>query len=64
MSANPHFLRHFDVIQGLLSPWPYFRTTEVNGYHRSTQLTALQHEPAVSLRFAWLTVIHPRMPPR
>ncbi|KAM7416190.1 hypothetical protein PAMA_018316 [Pampus argenteus] len=38
---------------------------EVNSNQtRSTQLTALQREPAVSLKFAWLMVIHPCMPQR
>lgn len=65
LSADPDFLRHFDVIQRLLSSRPYFRTTEVSGCRTwSTQLIALQQEPAVSLKFTRLMVIHPCMPLR
>lgn len=65
MSADPDFLRHFDVIQNRLSSRPYFRMSEARGRRTwSTQLIALQQGPAVSLKFILLMVIHPCIPSR
>lgn len=52
MSSDPDFLRHFDVIQRVLSNWPYFRTKEVSYCHTwSTESIVLWPEPTVSLKF-------------
>lgn len=63
-SADAQFLQNVDVIPRLLVSTTYYGTTEVKSYLTwSTQLAALQPEPAVSLRFARLMVIHPLYAP-
>ena len=58
LPADPQFLINFHVRL-------WYETSELKSYRTwRTQLAALQQEPAVSLRFAGLMVIHPSMPQR